>query len=405
MYLMTKRLLMLFFSILLPVFLFACGSGNPSTTSSTFITGFSAVRSDSSTVRTWGANGFGQLGNGSTSDSHIPVKVVNLTNNITAIATGGGHMLALDSTLGTVWAWGYNANGQLGNAATANSATPVNVVPSVGAAPFSGVTAIAAGSQHSLAIAGDKTVWAWGYNGLGQLGNMTISNSSVPVQVKKSDGSILPNIIAIAAGGDFSLALDGNGVVWAWGNNAKGQLGVSSATPTSPGAVQVNGLPFITKIAAGGAHGLALDLSGAVWGWGYNAFGQLGQPVDNTNPIIFPVKQITALTVAAKEISAGSAHSLALSNDGSVYSWGYNFYGQLGNNLPLKSETPLTDPRQVEDQSKSPLTNIVSIAAIGFQNVAIDGIGNVWTWGYNGYGQLGDGTTTDRSFAQKISFP
>lgn len=404
MYRMTKRQLMLFLSILLPVFMFACGSDKTSTTSSTFITGYSAVLSNLSTVRTWGANGFGQLGNGSTSDSHTPVKMAKFSNNLTAIATGGGHVLALDNTNGTVMAWGYNAYGQLGNNSTASSSTPVNVLLSGGTTHFSGVKAIAAGSQHSLALAGDDTVWAWGYNGFGQLGNNSTTNSPMPVQVKKAGGIALTGITAIAAGGDFSLALDGSGVVWAWGNNTKGQLGVSSTTSTSLTAVQVDSLTGITKIAAGVAHGLAIDSSGAVWGWGYNAFGQLGQPVNTTSPSIFMALQIT-LPGAATAISAGSGHSLAIIND-SVYAWGYNFYGQLGNGAALKSETPVLTPQKVMmDLNNTALTGINTITAIGFHNIAIDGSGNVWTWGYNGYGQLGDGTTTDRSYAQKVLFP
>ena len=289
----------------------------------------------------------------------------------------------------------------------------------VGTIPFSGVTKIAAGSQHSLAIAGvNNAVWAWGYNGYGQLGNNSTTNSPVPVQVMKTDTSAptgisaLTGITAIAAGGDFSLALDADGVVWAWGNNSKGQLGLPATTTTSLIAVKVSGLEnkIITRIAAGVAHGLAIESSGLpsesgpVWGWGYNAFGQLGQPVNTTNPSFFTAVQI-ALPGDATEISAGSGHSLAII-DGSVYAWGYNFYGQLGNGAALKSETPVLTPQKVMmDLNNTALTGINTITAIGFQNIAIDGNGNVWTWGYNGFGQLGDGTTTDRSYAQQVLFP
>jgi alpha-tubulin suppressor-like RCC1 family protein len=239
------------------------------------------------------------------------------------------------------------------------------------------------------------------------LGNQTTTNSPVPVQVMKTVGGItspLTGITAVAAGGDFSLALDGNNLVWAWGNNAKGQLGVPSATTTSLTAVQVVGLTGITKIAAGVAHGLALDSTNVLWGWGYNAFGQLGQPVNAVNPSFFTAVKITLPLGTVTEISAGSAHSLALI-DGSVYAWGYNFYGQLGNGAALKSETPMLTPQLVVmDLNNTTLPGIKSITAIGFHNIAIDGSGNVWTWGFNGYGQLGDGTTTNRSYAQQVIF-
>jgi hypothetical protein len=149
---------------------------------------------DDGTVWAWGYNGYGQLGNGTNTDSNVPVQVSGLTG-ITAIAWGGSHSLALKND-GTVWAWGYNGYGQLGNGTNTDSNLPVQV------SSLTGITVIAGGSRHSLALKNDGTVWAWGYNGYGQLGNGTNTDSNVPVQV-----SGLTGITAIAGGGYHSLAI------------------------------------------------------------------------------------------------------------------------------------------------------------------------------------------------------
>jgi alpha-tubulin suppressor-like RCC1 family protein len=419
MYQSTKQLLKLFIFILLPVFMFGCGN-DETTTASTFITGSSGVLSGTNSVRTWGANGLGQLGVGNQADSLEP-KQVSFPNSLEAIAVGGGHMLVLDSSDRTIWAWGFNVSGQLGNSSNNISTTPVKVLKTAGSTTaFNDVKKIAAGIQHSLAIVGpDNEVWAWGLNDFGQLGDESTINRNIPVLVKKTEnGTVIPltGITEIAAGGDFSLALDVNGKVWAWGNNARGQLGVPLAnTPPVDNknirtvAKQVTGFPDntkITAIAAGVAHGLAMD-SLNIWGWGYNAFGQAGQSVNLANPNIFEATKISALLEfgVPTAISGGSGHSLALI-DGSVYAWGYNFYGQLGNNATLKSETPVLQPQKVvTDVNDTLLTGIKSLTAIGFHSIAIDKTDRVWTWGYNAFGQLGDGTRTDRSIAKQVVFP
>jgi alpha-tubulin suppressor-like RCC1 family protein len=185
------------------------------------------------------------------------------------------------------------------------------------------------------------------------------------------------------------------------------QLGVPATTTISPTAVQVNGLTskVIKKIATGVAHSLAIDNDDKIWAWGYNAYSQLGDGTKNNSFGAIPAVNVNNLNGTATEISAGSSHSLAIIN-GSVYAWGYNFFGQLGNGDALKSETPLLTPQKVVmDLNNNALPAISKITAIGFHNIAVDNSGNVWTWGYNGYGQLGDRTTTNRSYAQKVVFP
>lgn len=406
MYPLTRQLLLLILAILFVVSLSACGSKTSSPSSQVF-SGESAVLTNYSTVQTWGANGYGQLGDGSTNDSHTPIK---LGGHYTAVAVGGAHTLALKSD-GTVWAWGYNGNGQLGNNSTSNSSTPVQV--SGGGVALSNIIAVAAGGRHSLALAGDGTVWAWGDNTYGQLGvsNATTTSSLTPVQVIGLPTST--TVKEIAAGGDFSLALDGNGNVWAWGNNSNRQLGKKINTTFSTTPVQVmlsDGttlLSGMTAIAAGGSHSLAIAGDGTIWAWGNSVFGQLGDGVmptfdaqgNQTAPLTYGAVKVLNVT-GATAISAGLDHSMAIDGIKGVWAWGYNVYGQLGQlgsgQTQLHSFSPLPafpTPLQVTTLGSA----ADFILAVGNHSIARTSDGKYWTWGWDAYGQLGDGATTDRS--------
>jgi hypothetical protein len=236
----------------------------------------------------------GQLGDGTTKQSHVPIQVKGLFS-IAAIDAGHFFSLALKDD-GTVWAWGYNNPGQLGDGTTKDSSIPVQVKG------LTGVTAIAAGGAHSLALKDDGTVWAWGYNLMGQLGDGTTKDSSIPVQVKGLTG-----VTAIAAGGGYSLALKDNGTVWAWGYNFDGQLGDGTTRDRIiPGPV--GGLGNVRAIAAGDSHSLVLKDNGTVWAWGDNFAGKLGD--STTNDSRSPV-QVTGLT-SVVAIDAGGGHALAV---------------------------------------------------------------------------------------------
>ena len=214
-------------------------------------------------VLAWGTNSFGQFGNGTTTDTlTTPVQVHNLTN-ITQVAAGYYHSLALKSN-GEVLAFGNNPNGQLGDGTTKNSSTPVQV------SGLSGVKQIESGIYHSLALKTDGKIWSWGLNSYGQLGDGTTSYQSKPVQVNN-----LTNITQVAAGFRHSLALDKDGKVYAWGENRYGQLGDgTTANRLIPG--QVSNLTGITQISTVFEHSVALESDGIIWGWGRNNSGQLG---------------------------------------------------------------------------------------------------------------------------------
>src|SRR5664280_667448 len=231
-----------------------------------------------------GANGQVDLYNGSAGSTHL-------------IADVTGYFLAGGD--GTVWAWGYNGSGELGNGTPTDSSTPVQV------AGLTGVTAIAGGDDAGYALRGDGTVWAWGNNYSGDLGNGTTTNSSTPVQVAELTG-----VTAIAAGGT-AYALRGDGTVWAWGYNYEGDLenGISS-TP-----VQVAGLTGVTAIAGGAHAGYALRADGTVWAWGSNYYGALGNGTTTASSST-PV-QVAGLT-GATAIAAGFATGYALRGDGTV---------------------------------------------------------------------------------------
>jgi|GEM_PF-1675504 len=286
------------------------------------------------------------------------------------IAAGGNHTAALKGD-GTAWAWGYNVSGQLGNGTTNNSTTPVQ------ASGLSELATIAAGYEHTVALKNDGTVWAWGYNVSGQLGNGTTNNSTTPVEV-----SGLGNVTAVGGGGYHTLALMGDGTVQSWGNNTSGQLG-NGATTNSTTPVHVSGLTGVKAISAGYVHSVALLGDGTVWAWGDNSLGQLGNGTTNDSVASARVSGLTGV----KAIAAGILNTVALKGDGTVWTWGWNNYGQLGNGTITDSTTPV----QVTG-----LSNVTGIATGGYHNVALKDDGTVWTWGSNNYGQLGDGTITDR---------
>jgi alpha-tubulin suppressor-like RCC1 family protein len=280
------------------------------------------------TAVAWGSNGFGQLGDGGTAESSVPVAVHGLSG-VTAIAAGARHSLALLSN-GTVMAWGDNESGQLGIGTTAeDSEVPVAVKG------LSGVTAISAGANYSLALLSDGTVMAWGANESGQLGTGGITARNVPTAVKRLTG-----VAAISAGGEFSLALLSNGTVQAWGNDEHGQLGnakVEEGASTVP--VAVEGLTGVTAVAAGFNHGLALSSGGTVMGWGDDSFGELGNGTTRAQEIS-PVA-VSGLS-GVETISAGGQNSAALLSSGAVMTWGCNASGALGDGLSTSmSDVPV----------------------------------------------------------------
>ena len=342
------------------------------------------------TVWGWGYNRYGQLGDGTSADRTSPVHRPELSA-VTAIAAGhGGYgALALRAD-GTVWSWGYNYYGQVGDGTSTDRTSPVQV------SGLSQIVAVDGGYSFNMALGGDGTVWTWGINNRGELGDGTstpypfLPGRTVPLPVPGLSG-----VVAIGAGEEHAFALKSDGTVWGWGNNGDGALGdgATSGMRTSP--VQVPGLSGVVKIAGGAYHTAALKEDGTVWAWGYNSYGEAGN--GTTSPMQPTPVQVSGLS-GVVAIAAGSYHTLALKNDGTVWAWGNNSSGQVGNGTAGVGWHRST-PTQV-----SGLTGVVSIAAGSSHSVAVKGDATVWTWGDNSYGQLGDGTTVSRNTPVRVSF-
>lgn len=342
---------------------------------------------------TWGDNAYGQLGDGTHNIRRTPTRPQALAGVI-GIAGGDTHSLALKHD-GSVWAWGRNNYGQLGDGTTTYRDTRVMVAAA-------GVISIASALDHNLALKHDGSVWAWGYNGHGQLGDGTTTSRSTPVLALN-----LKKMMSVAAGGGHSLALGTllslgtgtpqtrrTGIVWAWGDNWAGQLGDGTTTSRSKPGQVTPALTGVIAIAAGANHSLALKLDGTVWAWGVNAHGQLGNGTTNPSPGPSRPGRV-GLGGSVIAIAAGMDHSLALRQDGTVWAWGVNIAGELGDGTTIERNTPV----QVHN-----LTGVVAIsAASNGQSLALKRDGTVWAWGANHSGQLGDGTQTTRHTPVRVN--
>ena len=296
---------------------------------------------------------------------------------IQGIGAGEWHSVALKSD-GTVWSWGYNNCGQIGDGTMTQRLIPEQI-------GLTGVISVSTKDRYSVALKSDGTIWAWGYNNSGQLGDGSTTTRLSPVQVSGLNGQMTQ----IGVGFFHTLALRWDGTVWAWGDNNYGELG-DTTTTTRLTPVQVYGLTNATAIAAGTYHSVALDNNGTVWAWGDNSYGEVGDGTTTRRTSPVQVSGLSDITA----VDAGVNYSLALKDDGTVWSWGYNNHGQLGDTTTTTRVTPV----QVYG-----LTGVVAIAAGQDHAVALKDDGTVWTWGYNNYSQLGDGTTTQRNSPVQVS--
>jgi len=281
-----------------------------------------------------------------------------------AVAEGGGNMFALASD-GTLWAWGSNQYGNLGDGTTSPRTTPTAVLTNV--------RAVAVSADSSFAIKEDGTLWAWGRNSSGQLGDGSTTERHSPVHI-----TTLTNVIAVAAGESHTLAMTADRTVWAWGTNASGELGDGTTAPHSSPA-HVIGLAGISSIAAGQDFSLAVegdgDAEGIVWAWGANGRGQLGD--GSTSMHAVPVRVIGLDYVA--RVAASYESSFALLADGSLKGWGRNDSGELGNQTTTDAALPT---------AIAGVANTRKTGAHFYNGVAVERTGRVW----------GLGTTDDCMF-------
>ena len=378
-----------------------------------------AVGSDGNAYA-WGRNDDGQLGDGTKTNRTAPAKVGKPAGTPTdftyvQVCAGGRHSLAIGSD-GYVYAWGRNDYGQLGNNTKSNSSTPVRVHGPNNTGEGLKAIQISAGAWNSMALAADGTVYTWG-----SLQSAWALSSNLPATVPQtvpttvedpSDASGVFHAVQISTCWSFDMAIGQDGYVYTWGYNNDGQLGNNTSdgiytnifhpTPSrvfaSSQSTAAAG-PWLkaVQVSAGGWHALAIDEDGNTWAWGQNSHGHLGNGASTANDSVanpVPVRvqyPKNAGTVAAMQINAGFYHSLAVDTNGNAWAWGYNSYGQLGDNTTSERHTPVkVFASKQSTSSAGPWLNAVQISAGWQHSLAVGTDGVAKAWGDNQYGQLGN---------------
>jgi alpha-tubulin suppressor-like RCC1 family protein len=362
------------------------------------------------TVWAWGFNDAGQVGDGTNIDRHTPVQVAGLTGHggVAEIVSGGKVNVAIMADR-TLMAWGRNAEGAVGNGAFDASGQGVpTATPVSQATGLTRVRAVAVGWNHVVALDTDGGVWTWGENTDGELGDGTTSHRNTPYRVPGLSG-----VTAVSAGDGHTEVAKEDGTVWSWGSNANGQLGDGKLYARSVTPVQAIGIDHVVLVRARNWNAAAIKADGSVWVWGDNGQGQCGNGLYSDNRTL-PVQVVFPwLSPRVVSIWGGARHGLVLKSDGTVWDWGINMSGLLGDNTV--STFPPTDPfvggtndRHLPIQVHGPgdvgyLASIVAVMGGEPHNFALKADGTVWSWGSNMFGQLGDGTTVDRPTPVQVS--
>jgi len=341
-----------------------------------------ALRSNGS-VWCWGANNMGQLGDGTTTRRLSPRSLNSLSSGVVALAAGEVHTCAL-RTDGSLLCWGQNIYGQLGDGTTTDRHSPTAV-----GALTSGVAAVAAGQYFTCAIKTNGSLWCWGLNSFGQLGDGTTQNRSVPTEIS----GVGAGVTAMSGGGLHACALKSNGSVWCWGRNFHGQVGDNTTTdrlvPTA-----VSGLGSgVAQLSTGDEFACVVKTDGTVWCWGRGDASQLGQ--GSTADAHVPVA-VSLLGSGVTGVATGTSHACALKTDGSVWCWGENEKGQLGDGTVDERPTPVAVTGLVP--------GVVQLAAGFWHTCARIGDGSLWCWGMNETGQLGVGTSDNSDVPVPVPF-
>jgi alpha-tubulin suppressor-like RCC1 family protein len=291
------------------------------------------------------------------------------------------------SGVSTAYGWGSNANGKVGDNTIINRSSPVSVVG--GFTDWVQVSVSSGVDSHSLGVRANGTIWAWGGNAVGQLGDNTITNRSSPVSVVGD----FTDWISTSAGGNHSLALRANGTLWAWGNNANGQIGDNTPvfSKLSPVSVVGNFTDWI-QASAGSLHSLGLRANGTLWAWGANKLttisidGRLGDntTVDRSSPV-----SVVGGFSDWVQASAGGYHSLGVRANGTLWAWGAGGNGRLGQNAVTNRSSPIS--------VIGGFTDWVQADAGSLHSLGVRANGSLWAWGNNGQGRLGDNTTANKS--------
>lgn len=326
----------------------------------------------------WGDNYYGQLGDGTTTDKILPTRV-GAENDWVTVDAGNIHNVAIKSD-GSLWAWGWNANGQLGDGTKTNKYVPTRIGTDYD------WFIISADQRHTMAIKTDGSLWGWGDNSNGEIGDGTTTEKLVPTQIgTDKDWTV------VSAGHPYTMAIKNDGTLWGWGDNFWGNLGDGTYSDrTIPTQIGTDN-DWVSVIASFQQHTIAIKSDGSLWAWGRNTHGQIGNGSTTTANIPTRIGSETDWAI----VTAGSYHTLAIKNDQSLWGWGIDNYGQLGFG---DSTTPdVLVPTRVGTDS-----NWVIIVAGDAHSVGIKTDGSLWAWGYNWYGQLGDGTKSDNYAPERI---
>jgi alpha-tubulin suppressor-like RCC1 family protein len=335
----------------------------------------SAIKQDG-TLWLWGYNGYGQLGDNTSVNASSPIQTIAGGTNWKQTA-GGYYSTAAIKTDGTLWLWGYNNYGTLGTNNTTWRSSPVQTI--AGGATWKQV---ACGSYHTAAVKTDGSLWTWGYNATGGLGDNTTAHKSSPVQTVAGG----TNWKQVSVGSNHCFGVKTDGTLWGWGNDSYSKLGDAGSTKRSSPIQTVAGGTTWLQAACGDQHSAAVKTDGTLWTWGDNYYGTLGDNTRTTRNS--PIQTISGGT-NWKSVSGNYYTIGAIKTDGTLWLWGHNAYGQLGDNTIANKSSPV--------QTIAGGTTWSQVSCGSGHTVALKTDGTLWTWGQNTYGQLGDTTTANRS--------
>ena len=362
---------------------------------------YSAALTSEGRLFTWGNNFEGQLGDGTTSISNKPIDITDQFDLVTgetiiSVSLGYDHSTALTS-LGRLFSWGNNDYGQLGNGSTTRSSIPIDITGNFNLSFEEEIISVSLGNRFTSVLTSKGRIFTWGYNGYGELGDGSTNDSKYPIditaQFNLNEGEM---ITSLELGYYHSSVLTSENRVFTWGNNNYGQLGNNTTNNSSipidiTAQFNLNAGEIITSVELGYNHSSALTSENRMFTWGVNSSGQLGTstnissiiPIDITSEFIFNAGEVII------SVNLGSTHSSALTSMGRLFTWGSNGSGELGDGTQISSMIlqEITDQFMLHDGEL-----IISVSLGHFHSSAKTSEGRIFTWGYNGYGELGDGT-------------